>query len=87
MIGAMSFRTVAELVAAHLDGWELPSTEEAVFGTRDPSAIESLLVEFCTNQLGPGIAHGLFYSSSVGCVAGVELGDGRRVTEATPNSW
>lgn len=88
MISAMSSRTVAELVAAHLDGWELRSTEEAVFGTRDPRAIESLLAEFCTNQLGSGIAHGLFYSSSVGCVAGVELGDGRRVViKAYQGRW
>ena len=84
----MASRTVAELIAAHLDGWELLSTEEAVFGTRDPSAIESLLVEFCTSQLGSDIAHGLFYSSSVGCVAGVELGDGRGVViKAYQGRW
>jgi hypothetical protein len=75
----MLSRSLTDLVAAHLEGWELMSTDEAVFGTKDPAAIVSLLEGFCQDQLGWGINAGLFYGSSVGCVAGVELGDGRQV--------
>jgi hypothetical protein len=75
----MPSRSLTELVAAHLDGWDLTSTDEAVFGTRDPAAIASLLDGFCQHRLGSRVAGGLFYGSSVGCVAGVELDDGRQV--------
>jgi hypothetical protein len=75
----MPSRSLTELVAAHLDGWDLTSTDEAVFGTRDPAVIVSLLDGFCQFRLGSGVAGGLFYGSSVGCVAGVELDDGRQV--------
>jgi hypothetical protein len=80
--------SVADLVAAHLEGWELTTVEESVFGTRDPSAIESLLEGFCRARLGSGLARGLFYGSSVGCVAGVELRDTRRVVvKAYQRRW
>jgi hypothetical protein len=75
----MAPRSLTALIAAHLEGWELVSTEEAVFGTRDPAAIGSLLDAFCHEHLGSRVAEGLFYGSSVGCVAGVGLDDGGQV--------
>ena len=84
----MASRSLIELVAAHLEGWDLTSTDEAVFGTKDPGTIVSLLDRFCQEQLGSGVAGGLFYGSSVGCVAGVELGDGRKVVvKAYQRRW
>lgn len=84
----MSPPSVSELVAAQLEGWDLMTTEEAVLGTRDPAAIASLLDGFCQDHLGSGVSGGLFYGSSVGCVAGVELGDGRQVVvKAYQRRW
>jgi hypothetical protein len=80
--------SLTELIAAHLEGWDLMSTDEAVFGTKDPAVIVLLLDGFCQNQLGSRITAGLFYGSSVGCVAGVELGDGRTVVvKAYQRRW
>jgi hypothetical protein len=84
----MPSRSLAELIAAHLDDWDLVSTEEAVFGTKEPAAIVSLLDAFCQHQLGSAVTGGLFYGSSVGCVAGIELGDGRQVVvKAYQRRW
>ncbi len=84
----MPSRSLTELVAAHLEGWDLVSTDEAVFDTKHPGAIVTLLDRFCHDQLGSGITGGLFYGSSVGCVAGVELGDGRKVVvKAYQRRW
>lgn len=84
----MPSRPLTELVAAHLDGWEPVTTDEAVFGTKDPAAIAALLDGFCQHELGSGVTGALFYGSSVGCVAGVELGDGRSVVvKAYQRRW
>ena len=84
----MASRSLIELVAAHLEGWDLTSTDEAVFGTRGSGDDRVAAGRFCQEQLGSGVAGGLFYGSSVGCVAGVELGDGRKVVvKAYQRRW
>jgi hypothetical protein len=62
-----------------MDGWPGPWTEDELFGTHDPVAVGDLFGEFCERELGSGPSASLFYEASVGCVAGLELLDGRRV--------
>ena len=60
----------------------------AVFGTDDPSAIDRIIGRFCEARFGDPPAGGVFYRSSVGCVAGVCLADGRRVVlKAHQERW
>ena len=53
--------------------------EQDVFGTADSGQIGAAVEHFCRRELGCGASAGLFYESSVGCVLGLELTDGRRV--------
>jgi hypothetical protein len=53
--------------------------ETEVFATSDPGIIADSIDAFCDTCLGSRVADGLFYSSSVGCVSGVTLHDGRSV--------
>jgi hypothetical protein len=70
---------IAEAIAAHHEGWPGPWTEDELFGTHAPDSVAALFAEFCGNELGSPPVATLFYESSVGCVAGLELADGRRV--------
>lgn len=70
---------IAETVAAFLDGWPGPWTEDELFGTHDPEAVGEAFARFCLAELGSPAAAGIFYEASIGCVAGLELVDGRRV--------
>jgi hypothetical protein len=80
--------SVADLVGAHIERWETASVEEGVFKTTDPGAVASYLGAFCETNLGSHVRDGLFYGSSAGCVAGVELEDGRRlVLKAYQRQW
>ena len=53
--------------------------EEAIFGTGDATQIAAAVDSLCRQHLGAGVAATLVTSTSVGCVFGVELDDGRRV--------
>ncbi|HKE18952.1 MAG TPA: hypothetical protein VKB80_28960 [Kofleriaceae bacterium] len=66
-------------IAAHLAEWETAVVEHETFGTDDPRAIAASLERLVADSLGAAVARCLFYRTSVGSVAGVELGDGRRV--------
>jgi hypothetical protein len=53
--------------------------ELAVFGTADPDEIAELIAGLVYEQVGVAVTGGSFYSVSSGCVAGLELADGRPV--------
>ena len=75
-----SLRSLTDLVRAEIERWDGVSVvERAVFGTPDPAEIAAMVDDLCGRALGAGIVGGLCYGTSVGCVAGVELGDGRHV--------
>jgi len=52
---------------------------QEIFGTRDPRSIAERIVSLCEAALGTLVAGARFYSVSVGCVAGLDLEDGRAV--------
>jgi hypothetical protein len=62
-----------------ITAWKGPLVETSVFATADPGEIADLVDDFCVAHLGCPIRDCLFYASSVGCVAGVEVSDGRLV--------
>jgi hypothetical protein len=70
---------ISETVAAFMEGWPGPWTEDDLFGTHEPEEVGAAFEEFCVIELGSPIADGLFYEASIGCVAGAALADGRRV--------
>ena len=72
-------QAIAENVAAFQEGWPGPWTEDELFGAHYPEAVGEAFARFCRAELGSPVAAGLFYEASIGCVAGVELEDGRRV--------
>ena len=53
--------------------------EQAIFGACTPAHMAPLLEACCLRLLGARVQGALFYQSSIGAVAGVELEDGRRV--------
>ena len=69
----------AGVVSSFMEGWPGPWTEDELFGTHEPRAVGEAFERFCTVDLGSPVAAALFYEASVGCVAGFELADGRRV--------
>jgi hypothetical protein len=73
-VGSLS-RLVDEVVAA----WEGPLVENEVFASSDPDRIAEMIDSFCEVYLRSHVVGGLFYSSSVGCVTGAALSDGRVV--------
>ncbi len=79
---------MSETVAAELSTSGVSDVERAVFGTDDPSAIDRIIGRFCEARFGDAPAAGVFYRSSVGCVAGVCLAAGRRVVlKAYQDRW
>ncbi len=71
--------SLASLVAAEHRTWTDPIVCQAVFGSTNPTAIAERIDALCREALGSAIASARFYRVSVGCVAGVELDDGRAV--------
>jgi hypothetical protein len=55
------------------------TVERDVFGTSDALQAVAAIEAFCLRHLGGTVQDCLFYTSSIGCVAGVVLGDGRRL--------
>jgi hypothetical protein len=70
---------ISETVAAFMEGWPGPWTEDDLFGTHEPEAVGAAFEAFCAAELGSPIADAFFYEASIGCVAGAMLEDGRRV--------
>jgi hypothetical protein len=71
---------LAEVIAKDLATWKTPPyVELAIYGSDDARAIAAEIDRFCKDELGGGVARGLFHTASVGAVTAVELVDGRRV--------
>jgi len=70
---------LSSLIAAEHRNWESPVVDASIFGVTDPEAIERQIDDFCREALGAGVASARFYRVSVGCVAGLELEDGRSI--------
>ena len=68
---------LALLIQGASEGWE-PDVEGAIFGTVDPAAIETAVVGFVAQRLGP-VEEALFYRPGVGVVAGLRLASGSEV--------
>jgi hypothetical protein len=68
-----------DAIAAHLAEWDSAHVELAIHGCDDAAVIARSIDEFCRHTLGAGVGRALFYRSSIGAVAGLELDDGRRV--------
>jgi hypothetical protein len=76
------------VIATHLAEWGSAHVELAIYGDDDATAIAGALDEFCRAELGTAVARTLFYQSSIGAVAGLELHDGRRiVVKAHQPDW
>ncbi len=71
--------SLANLIADEHREWADPLVCRAVFGTTAPTSIAKAIDEACRSHLGSAVARGRFYRVSVGCVAGVDLDDGRSV--------
>jgi hypothetical protein len=70
---------LAGLIALEHATWDHPVVDALVFGTTAPAAIAAQIDAFCRASLASPITHARFYRVSVGCVAGVDLEDGRSV--------
>lgn len=68
-----------EAIRRHLAEWDVPFVEQAIFGTAEPEAIARAIAEAVFDELGERVGRALFYASSIGAVAGLELEDGRRI--------
>jgi hypothetical protein len=71
--------SLAELVAAEHLTWEDPLVDREVFGTTAPDAIAAVFERFSADALGSRAAGARFYRVSIGCVAALDLVDGRTV--------
>jgi hypothetical protein len=70
--------SIAAIIEAQLAG-EARVVERDVFGSEDAQGIAAAVDGFCRARLGAAVAHAIFYRSSIGCVLGLQLDDGRRV--------
>lgn len=77
---ASSRESLARTVASHLASWATPHVELDIHGTGDAGEIAAAIDGACLQHLGAPVARPIFYQSSIGAVAGLELVDGRRVT-------
>lgn len=78
MTASNGARALAELIGDRSAPSD-PVVEHAVFGASDPALLAASLDAFTIAELGARIAAPRFYRVSVGCVAGVDLDDGRSV--------
>ena len=69
---------VERIVAARAND-SLGAVELSVFGTSDPDAIADAYDAWCVTNVGCGVRAAWMFAVSVGCVAGLELEDRRRV--------
>jgi hypothetical protein len=68
-----------ELIEAHHQRWGDSSTMVATFGAIDAEGVASWYERACVAALRSPPTRGLFFGASAGCVAGIELADGREV--------
>jgi alkanesulfonate monooxygenase SsuD/methylene tetrahydromethanopterin reductase-like flavin-dependent oxidoreductase (luciferase family) len=66
------------IVAARRDD-PLGAVEHGVFGTTDPARLADEYARWCRSALGSNPRSAWMFNVSTGCVAGIELEDGRRV--------
>jgi hypothetical protein len=67
---------------------ELASTEENIFGTRDPESIAAIIERLCREQLSDEVCGAEFYKISVGAVIGLSLASHRDVVvKAYQRRW
>jgi hypothetical protein len=79
---------LATLIRQELDRLQVHPVEESVVGSADPEAMVAVLDLYCRHQLGSGVADGLFYVASAGCVFGVRLESGDDVVvKAYQERW
>lgn len=71
--------SLAALIRAEHREWEDPMVCRAVFGSSQPEEIAAWMGRAVSDALGAEVARARFYRVSVGCVAGLELVDGRSV--------
>lgn len=70
---------LVDLISNQLAVHPSAPVERIVFGSVDAADIASSLSEWCQDVLGSKIMGAWLWAVSVGCVAGLELADGRRV--------
>jgi hypothetical protein len=68
-----------DLIDAHHQRWGNSPTIVATFGSIDAEGVASWYERACVATLRSPPARGLFFGASAGCVAGIELADGRAV--------
>jgi hypothetical protein len=68
-----------DLIEAHHQRWGDSSTMVATFGAIDAEEVASWYERACVATLRSPPTRGLFFGASAGCVAGIELADGREV--------
>ncbi|HXU68091.1 MAG TPA: phosphotransferase [Polyangia bacterium] len=68
---------LASVIAAHVG--KSAKRDLPIWGSREPGTIAAEIARFCRDELAGTVARPLFYETSQGSVAGVELADGRRV--------
>jgi hypothetical protein len=81
-MAACPLPSLEQVIARHLAQWQPPHephVELAIYGFAEPARVAWLLDACCGRLLGARVRGALFYQSSIGAVAGVELDDGRRV--------
>jgi hypothetical protein len=71
--------TIAGAIERRTAEWDDRPVERSIFGTTDPLAIAQAIVAFCRDQFRSSIATCRFYESSMGCVFGLVLEDGREI--------
>ena len=70
---------IVDLIDAHGRRWGDSHTQESTFGAIGARGVASWYERVCITALGTPASRGLFFGASAGCVAGVELADGRAV--------
>ncbi len=69
---------VPAIEAARVE-WAGPFVETEIFGTADAEAVAAMVEAAVVERIGATVERCLFWQVSVGCVAGVVLGDGREL--------
>ncbi len=72
-------QTIAVAIEQRTAGWDDLTVERSVFGTTDPLHIAEAVLNFIRQWLGTSVTNCLFYESSMGCVFGLTLDDGRDI--------
>jgi hypothetical protein len=86
--GPVTAPSVEDLVDAHRRRSDESSTEDAIFGPVGVKGVAGWYERVCSKALGAPVRRALFFAASAGCVAGVELADGRQlVIKAYQRRW